>query len=140
MIRIESLQGLESRLYRLVAPLAMNPRVLRYNNNYPFKTSKSFVWYVAIDDADNSVAGFFPVEMKEERAILNNYYVRGDDPDIFAELLIAVKAAPGSLCVLEAVVQSSHTDIFEKHGFNTVREWKKYVKMEWSYDPAQERL
>ncbi|MCH5329022.1 MAG: hypothetical protein J1E02_08365 [Coprobacter sp.] len=140
MIKIESLQGLESRLYQVIAPLTMNPRVLRYNNNYPFKTSKNFIWYVAWEDTDDTVVGFVPVEMKEVQAVLNNYYVAGDNPEIFTDLLIAIKAALGEHYVLEAVVQTPHIDVFEKNGFNTVREWKKYVKMEWSYDTAQERL
>ena len=36
---IEKLHGTDPRLYQLVAPLVMSIPVLRYNNNYPFKTS-----------------------------------------------------------------------------------------------------
>ena len=122
MIKIESLQGLDTRLYQLVAPLVMNPRVLRYNNNYPFKTSKNFIWYVAL--SDNTPIGFIPVEIRDEKAILNNYYVAGDNLDLLSDY------------VLEGVVQTPHVKIFEENGFNTIKEWKKYVKMEWSYGAA----
>lgn len=37
-MNILKLQGLDGRLFDLVAPLVMNPAVLRQNNNYPFKT------------------------------------------------------------------------------------------------------
>ena len=49
---IEKLHGTDPRLYQLVAPLVMSIPVLRYNNNYPFKTSEDFVWYIAIDNRD----------------------------------------------------------------------------------------
>ena len=134
MIKIESLQGLDTRLYQLVAPLVMNPRALRYNNNYPFKTSKNFIWYVAL--SDNTPIGFIPVEIRDEKAILNNYYVAGDNLDLLSDLLKEIKAALGAHYVLEGVVQTPHVKIFEENGFNTIKEWKKYVKMEWSYGAA----
>ena len=49
MTQIIELQGTEKRLYQLVAPLVMNPEVLKQNYNYPFRTSESFVWFVAVD-------------------------------------------------------------------------------------------
>jgi hypothetical protein len=48
MTQIIELQGTEKRLYQLVAPLVMNPEVLKQNYNYPFRTSESFVWFVAV--------------------------------------------------------------------------------------------
>ena len=47
---IEKLHGTDPRLYQLVAPLVMSIPVLRYNNNYPFKTSVHHKWLVATDD------------------------------------------------------------------------------------------
>ena len=43
-MKIMTLQGTDKLLYELVAPLVMNPAILRQNNNYPFKTSRSHVW------------------------------------------------------------------------------------------------
>ena len=42
-MNILKLQGLDGRLFDLVAPLVMNPAVLRQNNNYPFKTTRNHV-------------------------------------------------------------------------------------------------
>lgn len=39
----------EPELYRLIAPLVMNPKVLKSNNNYPFKNFSGTVWYVAME-------------------------------------------------------------------------------------------
>ena len=74
-MKIEKLTGTESRLYELVAPLVMSPNVLRQNNNYPFKTSRNHVWFIACDE--RWVYGFVPVELRTQQAIINNYYVRG---------------------------------------------------------------
>ena len=60
MTQIIELQGTEKRLYQLVAPLVMNPEVLKQNYNYPFRTSESFVWFVAVDGKE--VVGFIPLE------------------------------------------------------------------------------
>ena len=50
-MNILKLQGLDGRLFDLVAPLVMNPAVLRQNNNYPFKTTRNHVWYIAMDES-----------------------------------------------------------------------------------------
>jgi uncharacterized membrane protein len=49
-MKIMTLQGTDKLLYELVAPLVMNPAILRQNNNYPFKTSRSHVWYIAFHE------------------------------------------------------------------------------------------
>ena len=57
------LQGTDRQLYRLVGPLVMNPKVLQYNNGYPFKTGEHYVWYIAIEK--QKVMGFIPLEMRK---------------------------------------------------------------------------
>ena len=46
----------EPELYRLIAPLVMNQKVLKSNNNYPFKNFSGTVWYVAMENGD--ISGF----------------------------------------------------------------------------------
>ncbi len=41
MTQIVELKGTEKRLYQLVAPLVMNPVVLKQNYNYPFALQKT---------------------------------------------------------------------------------------------------
>ena len=77
MTQIIELQGTEKRLYQLVAPLVMNPEVLKQNYNYPFRTSESFVWFVAVDGKE--VVGFIPLEYKKWEAVINNYYIRNNN-------------------------------------------------------------
>ena len=40
MVQIIQLQGTDKRLYELVAPLVMNPEILKQNYNYPFVHQK----------------------------------------------------------------------------------------------------
>ena len=47
MAVVVKMAGTSPELYSCIAPLVMNPEVIKYNHNYPFKTSESFVWFVA---------------------------------------------------------------------------------------------
>ena len=64
MVQIIQLQGTDKRLYELVAPLVMNPEILKQNYNYPFRTSEDFVWFVAVDK--KKVIGFYTGRGEEE--------------------------------------------------------------------------
>ena len=126
---IEKLDGTSPRLYALIAPLVMRRSVLRQNNNYPFWTSRSHVWFVA-REAEN-VLGFVPVEITDRGAKINNYYVSGDNIEILSSLLDEViRFSIGDLLPVRAIAHSRHADVFRRYGFNSVREWKYYVKME----------
>ena len=78
MMQIIRLKGKDKHLYRLLAPMVMDPEVIRANNNYPFKTGEEYVWFIAIEDKE--VVGFVPVEQKSrKKAVINNYYVKAED-------------------------------------------------------------
>lgn len=131
MIHILRLSGTDPELYPLVGPLVMNPSVLKYNNRYPFKTGEKYVWHIATDDQEKAI-GFIPVELKKGEIIINNYYAQQEGHDeILSCLLHAVcdyyiDKAPA----LDAVVQTAHKDLFSQEGFQTIKEWKLYLKME----------
>lgn len=127
-MQIEMIQGEDPRLYQRVAPLVMHPRVLVYNNNYPFKTSADHVWFVASHD-DGTVAGFMPIQHKGRKATINNYYVADDAPEVFAALLGRIAAELPPETVLMAVTHARHEAIFATHGFALALRWTKYVKM-----------
>ena len=104
MTQIVELKGTEKRLYQLVAPLVMNPVVLKQNYNYPFRTSENFIWFVAVEGKE--IVGFIPLEHKKSEAIINNYYKQ-----------------------LSSVTFIEHQKIFQELGFSVEKEWKRYVKM-----------
>ena len=127
MIQIMKLNGTDKQLYKLVAPLVMDPEVLKMNNNYPFKTTVKFVWFVAV--SGKKVVGFIPIEQRGNVAIINNYYIDKDQEEAFSFLLIDVVSAFAGEKSLAAVVQTEHQETFEKQGFTVEKVWKRYVKM-----------
>lgn len=128
-MEIEKIGGTENRLYQLVAPLVMKPAVLRQNNNYPFKTSAYYRWYVALEK--EQVIGFIPMEMKGNVAVINNYYVSGDDPDILVLMLQECIRDCAGKYKLQSVTHVRHLTVFQENGFDVIRVWKLYMKMEY---------
>lgn len=128
MLQTIQLQGTDSKLYQLVAPFVMNPRVLRKNNNYPFKTTEDFIWFVALDS--QQVVGFLPVEIKNSCAVINNYYVyEEEEKEILSLLLSDAIQALGSERTLLSVTLTEHQAVFESYDFMVDKEWKRYIKM-----------
>lgn len=133
MIQIIQLKGKDKHLYRLLAPLVMDPDVIRANNNYPFKTNENFTWFIAIDHRE--VVGFIPVEQKDQKkAIINNYYVSvaGEVREgILSELISSVTIAFDTKeWILDSVTLKQDQDIFEKFGFSSLdKKWTRYLKM-----------
>lgn len=68
-MKVIQLKGLDTDLYPLIGPLVMNPKVLKANNNYPFKTTANHQWYIAVNDQEE-VMGFLPVENKKALLLL----------------------------------------------------------------------
>ena len=126
-MNILKLQGLDGRLFDLVAPLVMNPAVLRQNNNYPFKTTRNHVWYIAMDE--QRVLGFMPVKMTLTNNCIDNYYISGDNSSVIEVLLDRIIHDFSSDGSLVAVVHERHVEDFSMMNFIPCVEWKKYVWM-----------
>ena len=128
-MNILKLQGLDSRLFNLVAPLVMSPAVLRQNNNYPFKTTRNHVWYIAMDE--QRVLGFMPVKMTLTNNCIDNYYISGDNSSVIEMLLDRIIHDFSSDGSLVAVVHERHVEDFSMKNFIPCVECKKYVKMRY---------
>ena len=128
-MNILKLQGLDGRLFDLVAPLVMNPAVLRQNNNYPFKTTRNHVWYIAMDE--QRVLGFMPVKMTLTNNCIDNYYISGDNSSVIEVLLDRIIHDFSSDGSLVAVVHERHVEDFSMKNFIPCVEWQKYVKMRY---------
>ena len=88
MAVVVKMSGTSPELYNCIAPLVMNPEIIKYNHNYPFKTNDSFIWFVAF--SANQVVGFFPVEVRKKSLVIKNYYFSNDNEDVFLRLLDAL--------------------------------------------------
>lgn len=128
MIQTIQLQGTEPQLYQLLAPLVMDPDVLRKNNNYPFKTTPDYIWFVAMDE--QRVLGFMPVEKRYSHlGVINNYYADEREEEVLMQLITAVISAFGDEKELHSVTLTKHLSIFTSCGFKIEKEWKRYIKM-----------
>ena len=127
MIEIKQLHGTEEELYRLVAPLVMDPVVLKQNYNFPFRTSAHFEWFVGLDETEE-VIGFVPVECKRGETVINNYYVRGKDQDVLVLLLTRASEVFQDKCLV-AVSFREDEEVFARLGFILEKAWTRYVKM-----------
>jgi hypothetical protein len=126
-MEIIKLAGEDQRLYYLVAHLVMNESVLKYNLNYPYKTSDNYCWFIAVEGGNT--LGFIPVELEEGKATINNYYVADDDSKVFAILLKEIISILLPDYTIESVTQIRHIPDFERNGFSIILRWKRYVKM-----------
>ncbi len=126
-MEIIELEGEDRRLYCLIAPLVMNEKVIAYNLNYPFRTSPSYRWFIAMEDEE--VLGFIPLKSGSGKAVINNYYVAGSDKAVFMALLREVVINIPDDMALEAIVQTEHTKYFEQSGFYSIVYYKKFIKM-----------
>ena len=132
VMKIEKFGGTSPQLYSLVAPLVMDPVVLRQNNNYPFKTSARHEWLVAFDDEGTTVEGFFPVERRDTYLYVNNYYVsEKHEKTVLKEFVQEVKHLCEKNIPLILVSHTRHADFFYQKGFSIEKEWKLYVKMKY---------
>lgn len=127
MIEIIQLHGTDRKLYTLVAPLVMNPEVLKQNYNYPFRTSEQFEWFIAVEK--RHVAGFVPVECRRKEAVINNYYIKGKEADTLRLLLEKVVETLGEENVLAAVAFREDKSVFADLGFVEEKAWTRYVRM-----------
>ena len=130
MLELKKLDGLSPELYERVGPLVMNPAVLRQNNNYPYKTSKNFVWFLLL--MEGRVTAFIPLESINARQLkLDNYYVSatGGREKQLGFLLRAILEEYGAEREILALAHKRDVDVFVKWGFFVVNELVNYSKL-----------
>lgn len=133
-MEVIQLKGLDTDLYPLIGPLVMNPKVLKANNNYPFKTAENYQWYIAVNE-QKEVMGFLPVENKGATFVINNYYLKEDDEELLKLLFKQVKIEKD----ITAIVLSRHAEIFKNLGFKQKFQWTNYIKMTYTNTISNEK-
>lgn len=124
-MKILRLNGTDKKLYALVAPLVMNPAVIRQNNNYPYKTSSKYMWHLMVEK--DEVIGFIPLKPTLNGYCIDNYYYKLDTPEIFEKLLDDVLEAGHE--ELTATAHKCDVKAFTKRGFTLLTELSKYSKL-----------
>ena len=118
-MKIRQIEDNDPELYSLIAPLVMNPKVLKSNNNYPFKNFSGTVWYIAMEDSD--ISGFH----------IDNYYIRDNDPDTIDGLLDSITEDISADVILTALVHKRHINDFRRNHFSTIKELTNYDMMQY---------
>lgn len=121
------LHGTDKRLYELVAPLVMNPEVLKQNYNFPFRTSDRYEWFVALNNGH--VVGFLPVEYKMRECVINNYYIKEKSADTLELLLGKLLEELGGKYNLTAISFLEDEEVWSGQGFVEDKRWTRYVRM-----------
>lgn len=130
-MEIKRIQYDDPKLYSLIAPLVMNPEVLKGNNNYPFKNFPGLLWYVAVDDG-GEVVGFMPLKESVSGVYIDNYYISDDNPDIIDLILDSITDDMAADRILTALVHKRHVTDFQRNHFIRTRELSKYDMMQYS--------
>lgn len=128
-MEIRQIQYDDPELYSMIAPLVMNPKVLKGNNNYPFKNFPGSVWYVAVEDGD--VSGFMPLKKNSSGVYIDNYYIADDNPDTIDTLLDSITEEIPVNSILTALVHKRHVGDFKRNHFNTIKELTNYDMMQY---------
>ena len=96
---IIKLQGTDKKLYELIAPLVLNPAVLRQNNNYPFKTGPKYTWYIAIEK--EQILGFIPIKQTSVSS--------PNDPHFWLEHGVSIKVRNRAIAFMQKVQDVSRS-------------------------------
>ena len=130
-MEIKRIQYDDPKPYSLIAPLVMNPKVLKSNNNYPFKNFSGTVWYVAMEYGN--VSGFMPLKKNNTGFYIDNYYIVDDNPSVIDSLLDSVaEDMNNGKFSLTALVDKRHVRDFRRNHFNTIKELTNYDMMQYA--------
>lgn len=98
----------------------MNPKILKSNNNYPFKNFPGTVWYIAMEDGE--VSGFMPLKKNNAGFYIDNYYISDDDPNTIGGLLDSItEDIPVNSILTTLVYKSGVTISLEPENWATMR-------------------
>lgn len=125
-------EGVSPELYLAVGRLVLSPGCLRENNNYPYKSSRMFIWHVLYHE--EKVVAFMPVERKLNGSYkIDNYYAtsaRERGNQLLKLLKSVIKERGDETFPLRATVQKRDAGIFKYMNFIMIRETKLYAMME----------
>jgi hypothetical protein len=128
-MEMEILQGTEKRLYDLVAPLVLNPAVIRQNGGFAFKTTPKHTWIVSVAE-DGMCVGFLPVQVKNNICKINNYYVKNRNEEVFSSLLKKALeyAKKQKFEALDIIAQAEDYLSVLKHGLAAETKFVNYTR------------
>jgi GNAT superfamily N-acetyltransferase len=131
-MKIEIYNGTEQEVYKLIAPYAMNAKILSEFDGYPILTGPDYMWFMAMEN--NYLIGFASLKTTKKGVKIINAYVLPEyrGKGIHTELI----EKRINWCV-EKGYTSIEVDCLETSikqylnaGFKEIKTFKKWHKME----------
>jgi hypothetical protein len=127
-MEIQILQGTEEQLYKFIAQLVMDPKVLKQNDGVAFKTTENHVWVLAIEGQE--CLGFIPIQKKKNFGEVNNYYIRERDKEMLSLLLSEaeqqVKEAGYSIIIV--IAQKADYEVLNAMEYTVDKPFVRYTR------------
>lgn len=133
-MKIEKLQGLESRVYEFIGPFAMNMERIRENGN-PITTSQLHTWYICFDK--ENVAGFCSVkyaEASKNMQIGNLFILTGAAYTLKALINDVIKNTVGKGLGLRAYSNNENLPVYEQLGFYILKHGTNWHNLKYGKD------
>jgi SNF2 family DNA or RNA helicase/predicted GNAT family N-acyltransferase len=134
-VEIEILKGTSAKLYKTVAPFAMNQHVIAELDGYPVTTDDKHVWFIAREK--NKLLGFAAVRLlpSSSHAIITNDYIlpehRSDKTHqgIIEQCIKWCREQKG-ITLIKADCMKEQLPVYQKEGFVIVKSFVKWHKLE----------
>jgi hypothetical protein len=125
----EILHGTEKRLYDLIAPLVLSPFVIQQNRGIAFKTSRKHVWILSVEE-NEKCTGFLPMQLKNNRGEINNYYIQDRNEELLSALLTDALAfaQTQNLKIIDIITQIEDYETIQKIGFVVEKQFVKCAR------------
>ncbi|MDR3133721.1 MAG: hypothetical protein LBU42_06825 [Prevotellaceae bacterium] len=128
----EILKGTSAKLYKVVAPFAMNKQVVAEFEGYPILTDDNYLWFIISDG--KSMLAFAAIRRLASCVEFTNDYVLPEyrKKNIHAKLLVErIKwCKENKVELIKADCTNACFPHYKKAGFNVVKSWQKWHKVE----------
>ncbi|MDR0753886.1 MAG: GNAT family N-acetyltransferase [Prevotellaceae bacterium] len=132
-MKTERLPGTDKRLYELVAPYAMNRKVIAEFDGYPILTGENYCWFIIFDD-DGNLSGFSAIRQTQTDVeftfdyVIPEYRKNGIHKKLISERIKWCKK--NGITHIKADCTNECLPHYLKSKFKIVKEFSKWHKVE----------
>jgi GNAT superfamily N-acetyltransferase len=130
--KTEVLKGTSAKLYKTVAPFAMNKQVISEFEGYPMLTDDNYLWFIISDETD--ILAFAAIRRLASHVEFTNDYVLPEyrKKNIHSKLIAErIKwCKENKVKTIKADCTNTCFPHYKKAGFTTIRSFEKWHKVE----------
>jgi N-acetylglutamate synthase-like GNAT family acetyltransferase len=129
---IIQLAGDSKKLFMLIGPFAMDPKVIRELDGYPILSDEKFVWFIAMDE--KQVVSFAALKQHKDHCLFTNDYTdpayrqKGLHKALLQKRLDWCK--DNEIKLIKADCTETCLISFKKAGFKVVKKFNNWTKVE----------